>query len=86
MQLKEFGCMNPLKLSKKSYNIYNYDSKTIKNIKEMNEFLSKKSQPNIFFIKPKSTIQGFRIIEKRKECIGCHSTHENGGGIGHNRI
>ena len=48
---------------------------------KMKTSLSKKSQSNIFFIKQKSTIQGFRIIENRVECMGCHSPQEKINGI-----
>jgi len=50
-------------------------------LENMNEFLSNKSLSNIFFIRSKSTIQGFRIIENRSECFGCHAPQEKINGI-----
>lgn len=50
-------------------------------LKKMNEFLSKKSQSDIIFIRPKSAIQGFHIIENRNECFNCHSPSKKINGI-----
>lgn len=43
---------------------------------KMREFLSTKDQSNTIFKMPKSTILGFRKIENRSECFGCHSAQE----------
>ncbi|HDZ27149.1 MAG TPA: sensor histidine kinase [Candidatus Aminicenantes bacterium] len=48
---------------------------------KMNEFLSKKNLSDIIFIRPKSTIQGFHIIENRNECFNCHSPSKKINGI-----
>lgn len=50
-------------------------------LENLNEFLSKKGHSDIFFISSKSTIQGFRIIENRRECFGCHATQKKINGI-----
>ena len=39
----------------------------------INDFLQKNDPSDIIFIKPQSMIQGFRTIENRSECFGCHS-------------
>ncbi|TET68579.1 MAG: sensor histidine kinase, partial [Candidatus Aminicenantes bacterium] len=45
-------------------------------LNKMREFLSTKDQSNTIFKMPKSTILGFRKIENRSECFGCHSAQE----------
>ena len=47
----------------------------------INNFLQKNDQSDIIFIKPRSTIQGFRTIENRSECFGCHSPQNKINGI-----
>ncbi|MFQ6108166.1 MAG: ATP-binding protein [Candidatus Aminicenantales bacterium] len=47
----------------------------------INLLLSRKDQPDIFFIAPKSMVQGFRAIKNSRECIGCHSPQEKVNGI-----
>ncbi len=46
-----------------------------------NEFLSKKKKASIFFIRPESTIQGFRVIENRRDCFSCHASQKKINGI-----
>jgi signal transduction histidine kinase len=50
-------------------------------LNNVNNFLSKRNQSNVIFIRPKSTIQGFRIIENRSECFSCHPPSEKINGI-----
>ncbi|MFB0566925.1 MAG: PAS domain-containing sensor histidine kinase [Candidatus Aminicenantaceae bacterium] len=50
-------------------------------IQHLEEFLLKKTQSNIIFIKQKSTIQSFHIIENRRECFDCHSSKKRINGI-----
>ncbi len=47
----------------------------------INSFLQKNDQSDIIFIKPRSTIQGFRTIENRSECFDCHSSQNKINGI-----
>ncbi len=47
----------------------------------LNNFLQKKDQSDIIFIKSRSTIQGFRTIENQSECFGCHSPQNKINGI-----
>ncbi len=47
----------------------------------INNFLQNNDQSDIIFIKPRSTIQGFRTIENRSECFGCHSPQNKINGI-----
>ncbi len=47
----------------------------------MNDFLHKNVQSDIVFIKPKSTIQGFRTIENQSDCFNCHSPQNKINGI-----
>lgn len=50
-------------------------------LNNVNDFLSKRNQSSVIFIRPKSTIQGFRIIENRSECFSCHSPSDKINGI-----
>ena len=45
-------------------------------LNKMREFLSTKDQSNTIIKMPKSTILGFRKIENRSKCFGCHSAQE----------
>jgi signal transduction histidine kinase len=45
-------------------------------LEKMREFLANKDQTNIIFEMPKSTILGFRKIENKSECFGCHTAQE----------
>ncbi len=53
---------------------------------KMSDFLyaatpTKKNMESMIYIKPKSTIQGFRIIENEKECSACHGPEKKINGI-----
>jgi len=48
---------------------------------KVEELFSSKTQSSVIFIKPKSTMQSFRLIENRKECFGCHSSQQKINGI-----
>ncbi len=67
-----------LRSSEKDENGSPAGGQTFNNIKAT---ISKKSQSNIFFIEPKSTILGYGIIENKKDCLGCHSSKEKINGI-----
>lgn len=53
----------------------------ITTLDKMREFLSKKSQSDVIFKMPKSTILGFRKIENKSECFGCHTAQNKINGI-----
>jgi len=50
-------------------------------IQNLEESFSRKAQSKTIFIKQKSTIQSFHIIENRKECFECHSSQQKINGI-----
>jgi len=80
--IKNIRIINPqgkiLRSSEKDEIGNSVEDYTLNNI---NNFLSKRNQSSVIFIRPKSTIQGFRIIENRSECFSCHSPSEKINGI-----
>ncbi len=48
---------------------------------KLKELFSNGTRSNIYFLKPKSTIQNFRLIENRQECYACHSPQAKINGI-----